>query len=50
MKNFKFKFKNKIKIIKCDISKYNKKFSNYFKNIDTVFHCWCFSRYCAKYK
>lgn len=35
--NLNLKNKN-LKFIKCDISKYNKKFSNYFKNIDTVFH------------
>ena len=35
--NLNLKNKN-LKFIKCDISKYNKKFSNYFKNIDAVFH------------
>ena len=35
--NLNLKNKN-LKFIKCDISKYNKKFSNYFKNVDTVFH------------
>ena len=35
--NLNLKNKN-LKFIKCDVSKYNKKFSNYFKNVDTVFH------------
>ena len=42
-------FKNKIKLIKADISKANSKWTNCFKKADYVFHLAA-SRYSSKYK